>query len=45
MWEDPIIAEVHRTRKALAARFNFDVNAIVADIRTRVSVAKTAVLA
>jgi hypothetical protein len=35
MWEDPIVAEVHRTRQELAERFNFDVIAIVADIRKR----------
>jgi hypothetical protein len=35
MWEDPIVAEVHRTREELAAKFDFDVNAIVADIRKR----------
>jgi uncharacterized protein (DUF1800 family) len=35
MWEDPIVAEVHRTRKKLAEKFDFDVNAIVADIRKR----------
>jgi hypothetical protein len=35
MWEDPIVAEVHRTREELAAKFNFDVKAIVADIRER----------
>jgi hypothetical protein len=35
MWEDPIVAEVHRTRQELAAKFDFDVNAIVADIRKR----------
>ena len=35
MWEDPIVAEVHRTRQELAERFGFDVNAIVADIRQR----------
>ena len=35
MWEDPIVAEVHRTRQELAEKFGFDVNAIVADIRTR----------
>ena len=37
MWEDPIVAEVHRTRAELAERFDFDVNAIVADIRKRQS--------
>jgi hypothetical protein len=35
MWEDPIVAEVHRTRKELAEKFDFDVQAIVADIRKR----------
>lgn len=35
MWEDPIVAEVHRTRKELAEKFDFDVKAIVADIRKR----------
>ena len=35
MWEDPIVAEVHRTREMLAAKFNFDIDAIFADMRTR----------
>lgn len=35
MWEDPIVAEVHRVRHELAEKFDFDVNAIVADIRGR----------
>lgn len=35
MWEDPIVAEVHRTRRELAEKFDFDVAAIVADIRKR----------
>ena len=35
MWEDPIVAEVHRTREKLAADFNFSVHAIFADIRKR----------
>jgi hypothetical protein len=35
MWEDPIVAEVHRTRRELGEKFGFDVNAIVADIRER----------
>jgi hypothetical protein len=35
MWEDPIVAEVRRLREVLAARFNFEVNAIMADIRQR----------
>lgn len=35
MWEDPIVADVHRTREKLAAEFNFDVDAIFADLRKR----------
>jgi hypothetical protein len=35
MWEDPIVAEVHRIRRELAEKFNFDAIAIVADIRKR----------
>lgn len=37
MWEDPIVAEVDRVREMLAAKFNFDVEAIFADIRKRQS--------
>jgi hypothetical protein len=33
MWEDPIVSEVRRVREQLAARFNFDVRAIFADLR------------
>ncbi len=35
MWEDPIVAEVHRTREKLAAAYNFDVTAFFADLRKR----------
>lgn len=35
MWEDPIVAEVHRTREKLAAEYDFDVKAIFADLRKR----------
>jgi len=35
MWEDPIVAEVHRIREQLAAKFNFDVKAIFEDMRKR----------
>jgi len=35
MWEDPIVAEVHRTREILAAKFNFDIDAIFADMQKR----------
>jgi hypothetical protein len=33
--EDPIVAEVRRNRGALAAKFDFDVHAIFADLRAR----------
>jgi hypothetical protein len=35
MWEDPIVAEVHRTREKLAAECNFDVEAFFAGVRKR----------
>ena len=35
MWEDPIVAEVHRTREKLAAKHNFDITAFFADLRKR----------
>lgn len=35
MWEDPIVAEVHRTREKLAAECGFDVRAIFSDLRRR----------
>lgn len=35
MWEDPIVAEVHRTREKTAAEFKFDVRAFFADLRRR----------
>ncbi|MFB1486589.1 MULTISPECIES: hypothetical protein [unclassified Thiocapsa] len=33
MWTDPIVDELHRIREEHAARFNFDLGAIVADLR------------
>ena len=35
MWEDPIVEEVHRTREKLAAAFDFNVEAIFANLRKR----------
>jgi len=35
MREDPIVAEVHRIREMLAAKFNFDIDAIFADMQRR----------
>ena len=37
MWKDPIVEEVRRERKKLEAQFNFDVDAIFADLRRRQS--------
>ena len=35
MWEDPIVAEVHRAREKLAAEYNDDLGAFFADVRKR----------
>ena len=35
MWEDPIVAEVHRAREKLAADCNYDVEAFFAGLRKR----------
>ena len=35
MWEDPIVAEVHRLRENLAAQYKFDINAFFADLQKR----------
>ena len=35
MWEDPIVAEVHRSRETLAAEHNFDIAAFFAGLRQR----------
>jgi len=35
MWEDPIVAEVHRTREKLFAKFNYDLDAFFADLQKR----------
>ena len=36
-WEDPIVADVRRTREELSAKFDFDLPAIFADLRARQS--------
>ena len=36
-WEDPIVGDVRRTRERLSAKFDFDLQAIFADIRARQS--------
>ena len=35
MPRDPIVEEVHRIREAYAARFNFDLAALVRDLKER----------
>jgi hypothetical protein len=35
VWEDPVVADVHRTREKLAAEYGFDLRAILADLRKR----------
>jgi hypothetical protein len=35
MNDDPIVAEVRRVRDKLAARFNYDIHAIFADLMAR----------
>lgn len=35
MWDDPIVNEVRAVREKLAARLNFDVDAMFADWRNR----------
>lgn len=35
MYEDPIVEEVRKHREARAAKFNFDIRAIVEDARKR----------
>jgi len=35
MWEDPIVAEVRKIREKLAARFNYDIDALFDYLRER----------
>jgi hypothetical protein len=35
MWEDPIVAEVHRAREKLAAECNYDIRTFFAGLRKR----------
>lgn len=37
MHSDPIVDEVHRVREQLASKFNYDIAAIFADMRSRES--------
>ncbi len=35
MWHDPIVEEVRKVREAHAAQFNYDLDAIVRDLKER----------
>ena len=35
MWEDPIVAEVRKRRQKRAAKFNYDLRAMIEDARRR----------
>lgn len=35
MWQDPVIEETHNLRKQYAEKFNYNIEAILADIRKR----------
>jgi hypothetical protein len=35
MWEDPIVAEVHRTREKMATESNFDISKYFVGLRNR----------
>ena len=35
MWTDPIVEEIHKIRQERAAKFNYDVRAIVRDYQRR----------
>jgi hypothetical protein len=35
MWDDPIVAEVRKHRQARAAKFRFDIRAMIEDARKR----------
>lgn len=35
MWKDPIVEKIHRYREARAKKFNYDVQAMYADIKAK----------
>jgi len=35
MWDDPIVAEVRKHRQARAAKFKYDIRAMIEDARKR----------
>lgn len=35
MYRDPIVEEIHKYRQEHAAKFNYDLNAIAADVKSR----------
>lgn len=40
MWNDPIVEEVRKTRDEHAKKFNYDLQAIVADLKKQQKVSK-----
>jgi len=42
MWKDPIVAEVRKAREKYAAKFNFDLDLIFADLQRRDKLRKRA---
>jgi hypothetical protein len=40
MWNDPIVEEVRRVREAHAKKFNYDLQAIVADLKQQQKASK-----
>ena len=40
MWNDPIVEEVRKVRNAHARKFNYDLQAIVADLRKQQKASK-----
>ena len=44
MWNDPIVEEVRKVRNAHARKFNYDLQAIVADLRKQQKASKRKVV-
>lgn len=45
MWTDPIVEEVRRVREQHAAKFNYDISRIVADVKKREQASKRVIVA
>ena len=42
MYKDPIVAEVRKHRQAWAAKFGYDIDAMVADLKRREAISRKA---